>query len=96
MVPKENDKGKVKFVCRKCGWTGKSNKLKIVNSNPKKEKLFFVKEKDDNDMPTIKEKCPECGHNKAYYFLIQTRAADEPATKFFKCVECGHKWREYN
>ena len=44
----------------------------------------------------ITEICPECGHNKAYYELKQTRSADEAPTRFFECAECGHKWRDYD
>ncbi|MBS3171381.1 hypothetical protein J4449_02085 [Candidatus Woesearchaeota archaeon] len=28
-------------------------------------------------------------------WLVQTRAADEAATRFFKCVKCMHTWRAY-
>jgi len=27
--------------------------------------------------------------------MIQTRAADEPPTRFYRCTKCGHTWREY-
>jgi len=39
--------------------------------------------------------CPKCGHNEAYYWFMQTRAADEPPTRFYKCTRCGYVWREY-
>ena len=45
--------------------------------------------------PITNEKCPKCGHGKAYYAMVQTRAADEPETKFFKCEKCKHRWRDY-
>ncbi|AAS54518.1 AGR029Wp [Eremothecium gossypii ATCC 10895] len=41
--------------------------------------------------------CPQhetCGGEKAYFFQLQIRSADEPMTTFYKCVTCGHKWRE--
>ncbi|MDR9380291.1 MAG: transcription factor S [Natronomonas sp.] len=40
--------------------------------------------------------CDKCGHEKAWYAIKQTGAADEPPTRFFKCQECGYRWREYN
>lgn len=40
--------------------------------------------------------CDECGHQKAWYTIKQTGAADEPPTRFFKCQECGKRWRGYN
>lgn len=41
-------------------------------------------------------KCPECGNDEAHWYTEQTRAADEPATRFYICTECGHKWRDYD
>ena len=45
---------------------------------------------------TITEICPECGHDKAYSEIRQTRSADEAPTRIFECEKCGHKWRNYN
>lgn len=46
--------------------------------------------------PTTDVTCPRCGNDEAYWHLEQTRAADEPETRFFECTECGYKWREYD
>jgi len=46
--------------------------------------------------PLIDADCPKCGHSKAYYWLRQTRAGDEPETKFYKCEKCKHTWRDYS
>ncbi|RLG87398.1 MAG: transcription factor S, partial [Thermoprotei archaeon] len=40
-------------------------------------------------------RCPRCGYDEVYYWEVQTRAADEPTTRFFKCARCGYVWREY-
>ena len=37
--------------------------------------------------------CGDCGNGRASYRIMQTRAADEPPTRFYKCVECGNRWR---
>jgi len=47
------------------------------------------------DLPIVNEDCPECGHDKAYFWTKQTRASDEPETKFYRCVKCRKTWREY-
>ncbi|CEP61176.1 DNA-directed RNA polymerase III core subunit RPC11 LALA0_S02e08416g [Lachancea lanzarotensis] len=41
--------------------------------------------------------CPNydnCGGERAYFFQLQIRSADEPMTTFYKCVNCGNRWRE--
>ncbi|EEQ40746.1 putative DNA-directed RNA polymerase III subunit [Clavispora lusitaniae] len=40
--------------------------------------------------------CPidSCGNDKAYFFQLQIRSADEPMTTFYKCTKCSHQWRE--
>ena len=95
LIPEPDEKGKVKFSCRKCGQASRNKDLKIVDSNTKKSKLFFVDDKE-NEEETVKIKCPSCSKMKAKYWIIQTRAADEPPTKFFKCVACDHTWRDYD
>lgn len=49
-------------------------------------------------MPTVEVECPECGHNRAIYFLVP----DEQETKMLArmmcknvkgtTVKCGHIW----
>jgi len=46
-------------------------------------------------MPIMKVECPKCHNHEAYFWEVQTRAADEPATKFQKCTKCKHVWRDY-
>ena len=41
--------------------------------------------------------CPKCDTiREVEYWEIQTRSADESATRFFKCLTCGKQWREYD
>ncbi|KAF7245310.1 hypothetical protein EG68_09941 [Paragonimus skrjabini miyazakii] len=42
----------------------------------------------------IEEKCPKCGHNRAYFVQMQTRSADEPSTTKYSCMKCRHIWTE--
>ncbi|VVB74507.1 Transcription factor S [Candidatus Tiddalikarchaeum anstoanum] len=96
LIPEKDDNGKVKFVCRKCGTSSRSKDLKIVSVKDRKERLYFVDKKQDDTLPSVRQKCPKCGNHMAYYWQIQTRAADEPETKFFRCTKCEHTWREYD
>lgn len=85
-------------VCRKCGRrTTKVKDLKISISTPNtSEKIIVVDKKMKFDvLPRTTMQCPKCEHNEAYWWMQQTRAGDEPPTRFFKCTKCGHVWREY-
>lgn len=81
-------------VCRKCGkkFTGKVN-IRVTTKTPREG--MAVIENNEPDLPRTKKECKKCKNNEAYYWLIQTRSADEPPTQFFKCVKCKHTWREY-
>ena len=46
--------------------------------------------------PVTNETCPECGHDKAIYKMLQTRSADEAPTRIFTCTKCKHTWRAYD
>lgn len=87
--------GKDKVTCRSCGKSAfkKTEGIKITEKAKKKE--IEVIEDDSPDLPKTDKECPECGNREAWYWLIQTRAADEPPTQFFKCTACKHIWREY-
>lgn len=49
---------------------------------------------DNVDQTTTQCPVESCGNDKAYFFQLQIRSADEPMTTFLKCVKCGHQWRE--
>ncbi|GAG32325.1 unnamed protein product [marine sediment metagenome] len=53
-------------------------------------------DENKSNLPLADEECPKCGCPKAYYWTVQTRAGDEPETRFYKCKKCGHVWREYS
>nr|AIE93535.1 DNA-directed RNA polymerase, subunit M/Transcription elongation factor TFIIS [uncultured marine group II/III euryarchaeote AD1000_38_E02] len=39
--------------------------------------------------------CPICEGVDVFSELHQTRASDEPETRFLTCKSCSHGWREY-
>ena len=43
---------------------------------------------------TFGVKCPKCGSEDVNEQEIQTRSADEAATKIFTCLQCSNKWRK--
>ena len=96
----EKKGNKLKYVCRKCGYTprGKAVSTNISQKIQSKEiKVHVFKEDDTLQQYPIDKKivCPKCGSHGAYWFMQQTRSADEPATTFLCCTKCKHKWREY-
>ena len=88
---------KTTFSCS-CGYKSK-NKEKITISEEikeqKRDKIEVIDKKVDI-LPKTKEECPKCKHEEAYYWLVQTRAADEAPTRFFRCGKCNHVWRSYS
>ena len=83
-----------------CGYVSKDGgKLQITENvgDGKKSNLAVVDpEQEEGTMPKTEAECPECGNKEAYFWEVQTRAGDEPATKFLKCVKCKHTWRDYS
>ncbi len=79
-----------------CGYKKKSEMVIIKEKIKKKNKKVEVIDKEIETLPKMKAECPKCHHTTAYYWLVQTRAGDEPETKFLKCEKCKHIWRDYS
>ncbi|VVB81947.1 Transcription factor S [uncultured archaeon] len=93
MMPKLVD-GKKQLVCG-CGYKHIAESVTITEKNKQKAQEISVVEKEEVMNPVVDAECVKCGNRKAEYWEVQTRAADEPATRFHKCTKCGHIWREY-
>ena len=72
------------------------SQLILKETIKEKKKKVEVIDKEIETLPLMEAECPKCHHRKAYYYLVQTRAADEPETKFLRCEKCKHKWRDYD
>lgn len=80
-----------------CGYEEKKAKFTIREAKREKEADIEVVEKEEErHLPLTDALCQKCGHGKARYWLVQTRAGDEAETKFYKCEKCRHVWREYD
>ncbi len=86
--------GKKQFVCS-CGYKHAAESMTITESAKGNAKDFVIVEDEPTSNIIIDADCPKCGPVKAEYWEIQTRSADEPATRFHKCTKCGHTWRDY-
>ena len=96
LVPRKEDSKKM-FVCS-CGYkTANLEATTIKETIVSHDKNVEVVDKGElQTLPKTTVECPKCGHRTAYFWLVQTRAGDEPETKFLKCEKCGHTWRDYD
>ena len=51
--------------------------------------------KDQGLKSTIKIDCEKCHNKEGVWWILQTRSADEPETRFYRWVKCNHTWRDY-
>ena len=93
LMPKKID-NKTVMSCS-CGYSDKKAEKLEIKEEIKGRKEIQAVEEEPEIHPLTDAECPKCKHDKAYYWEIQTRASDEPATKFLKCEKCKHIWRDY-
>ena len=97
LLPKKD--GKKTIMKCSCGYVEKivdsDSSIKLKEEVKGEDKKIEIVKDEDESLPLTDAVCPECKHSKAYYWLIQTRAGDEPETRFYKCEKCKHTWREY-
>ncbi|MFT7615654.1 MAG: DNA-directed RNA polymerase subunit M [Candidatus Woesearchaeota archaeon] len=97
MLPKKEKSGMI-MACGSCDHTLKTvTEEKIEVAVKHKDEIHVVAaDQEDSALPTTDASCDKCNNDQAYYWVVQTRSSDEPATKFLKCTKCKHTWRDYN
>lgn len=96
---KTKEQGFTEFVCPKCGYSKKIKAEEITaqkkNIHPIQETITVIGDETNiRTMPITKIECPKCGNKEAYWWIVQTRGADESPTQFFRCTKCKYTWRE--
>ena len=97
LIPKKE--GKKTVVQCSCGYRSGKGEDFSLSEQVKNVSLpvEIVDAKHELDaLPSINAHCPKCKNTRAKFWTVQTRAGDEPETKFLKCEKCGHTWRDYN
>lgn len=87
------------LICRNCGKEFKMHGERIKVSETireSKKRIIVMKKEGISEFPTTKTICPKCENGLAYWWMQQTRSADEPPTLFYKCTKCGYAWRSYD
>jgi DNA-directed RNA polymerase subunit M len=88
------------YYCPSCGYESESppkgNSQVITKVTSESGDVIIEEESEKISAPVVEARCPKCGNDKAYFQIVQTRAADEPPTRIYKCTKCGYSWREYS
>ena len=85
------------LICNKCGHIEQIKKMtKSLDKRRVRNPIKVIGKEgaDLNPLPLVQEVCPKCGNGEAFFWLVQTRGADESATQFFRCKKCNYTWRE--
>ncbi|MFT4343279.1 MAG: transcription factor S [Candidatus Woesearchaeota archaeon] len=92
LIPKKN---KNNVTCS-CGYVHKESVSLSVSEKIDEQKEIEVMNMQDkiDTLPVTEVECPKCGHDKARFWMMQTRSADEAETRFFRCEKCKHVWRD--
>ena len=84
--------------CPKCNYTeGQESEIQDQVSEEETKPDFLVLDENEGKetMPTIEIEGEKCGNNEAFWWMLQTRSADEPTTQFYRCTKCEYTWRNY-
>ncbi len=95
LLPQKKEK-KIFMGCGKCGYTSTKGDKVVTQLSQDREKIIVIGRDADKlrTLPKVKAECPKCNNHEAFYWLVQTRGADESSTQFFRCTNCGATWRE--
>jgi DNA-directed RNA polymerase III subunit RPC11 len=86
----------MRFCCPTCPYLHDVNKMYSSTVKTKKKEVDDVLGGADawENVDRTSARCPQCGHDQAYFMQIQIRSADEPSTTFYRCCQCSKQWND--
>lgn len=99
LVEMEGMESGLRYFCQTCPFIYdiKHTIRRRAKLQPKKvEDIFDDQKMWQNAQKTNSANCPSCHGSEAYFYEMQTRSADEPATVFYRCAKsgCNKVWSE--
>jgi transcription factor S len=80
--------------CARCGHKVKGKiKMEVKEEIKATREIAVVDKKKESVNPVTDYDCKKCGNKKAFFWLRQMRAGDEPESKFYKCTKCDNAVR---
>ncbi|KAJ5215050.1 DNA-directed RNA polymerase III subunit RPC10 [Penicillium chermesinum] len=87
-----------RFECRTCPYVFEVVKKYSEETGMKEKEVeeVFGGEDEWKNADSCETQCPAegCNGERAYFYQVQIRSADEPMTTFLRCTTCGKRWRE--
>ncbi|KAK0436910.1 hypothetical protein EV421DRAFT_1829996 [Armillaria borealis] len=91
-----SEKGFNKWACNTCPYEFPITKQMTSRTRLKRKEIDDVLGGDQawEHADATQASCGKCNNDKAYFYQLQIRSADEPMTTFYRCTACTHQWRE--
>ncbi|EAS32685.1 RNA polymerase III subunit C11 [Coccidioides immitis RS] len=87
-----------RFECRTCPYQYVLDRTYFERTEMKRKEVADVMGGKDEwkNADSMATQCPAegCDGDRAFFYQLQIRSADEPMTTFLKCTTCGARWRE--
>lgn len=102
MLVSEKEDGETKMKCRSCGEYQEAEAEDMKVTEEKEEDpmdRLNVNEAGDEETsrPTTERECKACGEKtEQEWWMKQTRASDEPPTRFYRCTQCDNVFKSYD
>ena len=102
MLVSEKKDGESVMKCRSCGnlQDVEAEEMKVTQEkeeDPMDRLNVSSSDDEETTRPTTQKECGKCGKETEHeWWMEQTRASDEPPTRFYECTECGNVHKEYD